>query len=98
MTIGEEIVGVVVIKPEAGHLLLENVAVKPERQGQGFGRLLIQFAETKARESGYREIQLYANVAMHENRALYAKLGYQEFRRGYDSGFHRVFFKKTLGE
>lgn len=98
LTIGAETVGVVVIKPEAGHMLLENVAVKPERQGKGFGRRLIEFAETRARESGYHEIQLYTNAAMHENLALYPKLGFQEFRRGYDSGFHRVFFKKTLRE
>ena len=93
---GSELAGVLVLKPESAHMLLENVAVKPERQGEGFGRLLIQFAETRARESGYQEIQLYTNVAMHENLALYSKLGYQEFRRGYDSGFHRVFLKKTL--
>lgn len=98
LTIGAETIGVVVIKPEAGYMLLENVAVKPERQGEGFGRRLIEFAETRAREFGYREIQLYTNAAMHENLALYPKLGYQEFRRSYDSGFHRVFFKKTLRE
>ena len=98
LTIGEETVGVVVIKPEAGHMLLENVAVKPERQGEGFGRRLIEFAEIRARESGYHKIQLYTNEAMHENLVLYPKLGYHEFRRAYDSGFHRVFFKKTFRE
>lgn len=96
LTTGAEIIGVVVIKPEAGHMLLQNVAIKPERQGEGFGRRLIEFAETRAQESGYQEIQLYTNAVMHENLALYPKLGYQEFRSGYDSGFHRVFFKKTL--
>jgi ribosomal protein S18 acetylase RimI-like enzyme len=96
LTIGAETIGIVVIKPEAGYMLLENVAVRPGRQGEGFGRRLIDFAETRAREFGYQEIQLYTNAAMHENLALYPKLGYQEFRRGYDSGFHRVFFKKTL--
>lgn len=98
LTIGAETVGVVVIKPGADHMLLENVAVKPKRQGEGFGRSLIEFAEARALESGYPEIQLYTNEAMHENLALYARLGYQEFRRAYDSGFYRVFFKKTLRE
>lgn len=96
LRIGSELAGILVLKPESAHMLLENVAVKPERQGEGFGRLLIQFAETTAREYGYQQIQLYTNVAMHENLALYSKLGYQELRRGYDSGFHRVFLKKTL--
>lgn len=98
LMVAAELAGVLVLKPESTHMLLENVAVKPERQGEGFGRLLIHFAEARARESGYREIQLYTNVAMHENLALYPTLGYQEFHRGYESGFHRVFFKKTLGQ
>jgi GNAT superfamily N-acetyltransferase len=40
-----EIIGVVVLLTGADHLLLDNVAVVPEKQRQGFGRLLIGFAE-----------------------------------------------------
>ena len=98
LALGEELVGVVVLKPESDHMLLDNVAVRPERQGSGFGRRLIDFAEARARQCGYKEIQLYTNAAMHENLAMYARLGYQEFSRGFHSGFHRVFLKKTLGK
>lgn len=98
LVVGAELVGVVVLRPESEHMLLDNVAVRPERQGSGFGRQLIDFAEAWARQCGYNEIRLYTNAAMHENLAMYARLGYQEFSRGFHSGFHRVFLKKTLGK
>ena len=96
LTLGTEIVGLVVLKRESDHMLLDNVAVKPECQGSGFGRQLINFAEDEALKCGYDEIHLYTNVAMHENLAMYVRLGYQEVSRGCDSGFRRVFFRKSL--
>jgi GNAT superfamily N-acetyltransferase len=98
LVLGAELVGVLVLRPKSDHMLLHNVAVQPERQGSGFGRQLIDFAEAWARRCGYKEIQLYTNAGMHENLAMYTKLGYQEFSRGFQSGFHRVFLKKTLGQ
>ena len=91
-----EVIGVVVLLTGPDHLLLDNVAVVPEKQRQGFGRLLIGFAEEVARQRGYGEIQLYTNELMHENLALYSKLGYQEFSRRVESGFRRVFLRKQL--
>ena len=38
---GGEIAAVVVLMPKADHLLLDNVAVRPDRQGQGYGRRMI---------------------------------------------------------
>ena len=92
----EEIVGIVVLVAKPDYLLLDNVAVLPEKQGLGFGRGLIAFAEAEARQRGYGEIQLYTNELMHENLALYAKLSYQEISRRVDSGFKRVFMRKNL--
>ena len=40
-----EIVGLIVLLRQPGHLLVENVAVAPERQGEGVGRDLLAFAE-----------------------------------------------------
>jgi len=96
LTLGAEIAGLVVLKRESDYMLLDNVAVKPEHQGSGFGRQLIEFAEARARQCGYDEIQLYTNALMHENLAMYARLGYQEFSRRGDSGFDRVFFRKSI--
>lgn len=88
--------GIVVLLPEDDHLLLDNVAVDPGRQGRGVGRALIGFAEAEARRRGYEEIRLYTHQAMHENIALYPRLGYEETGRGEAAGFRRVFFRKRL--
>ncbi len=38
--------GFIVIRPGEGHLFVENVALHPERQGEGLGRRLLDFALT----------------------------------------------------
>jgi GNAT superfamily N-acetyltransferase len=96
LTLGAEIAGLVVLKRESDYMLLDNVAVKPDHQGSGLDRQLIEFAEDRARQWGYDEIQLYTNALMHENLAMYPRLGYQEFSRRRDFGFDRVFFRKSL--
>lgn len=91
-----ELVGLVVLISKPAYMLLDNVAVMPERQQSGLGSRLVAFAETKAKERGYAEVQLYTNEMMLENLAWYSRLGYREISRRYDSGFSRVFMKKQL--
>jgi len=50
----------------------------------------MSFAETKAKECRYKEIHLYTNELMHQDPALYKRLGYQETARRFDSRFKRV--------
>jgi ribosomal protein S18 acetylase RimI-like enzyme len=91
-----EVAGLVVLVREPDHLLVENVAVVPERQGEGIGRALLAFAETVAREAGTPTLRLYTHAAMTENLALYPRLGYEQTERRTDDGFERVFFVKHL--
>jgi len=91
-----EIAGILVLLEEDHHLLLDNVAVDPRHQGKGIGRALIDFAEQEAGRRGHAEIRLYTHQAMHENIAMYPRLGYEETGRGEQAGFQRVFFRKTL--
>jgi ribosomal protein S18 acetylase RimI-like enzyme len=91
-----QIVGFVVLKLQDDHLLLDNVAVDPARQGEGIGALLLELAETETRRTGQAEIRLYTNEAMAENLAYYARHGYQETHRGVQDGYRRVFFVKRL--
>ena len=88
------LVGVLVLVPGSDHLLIENVAVAPDRWGTGVGRRLLDVAEDRAREAGVAELRLYTNALMTENRAYYARRGYRETGRQVVDGFDRVWFAK----
>jgi GNAT superfamily N-acetyltransferase len=68
--------GLIEMIDRADHLFIENVAVAPERQRGGYGRLLLAHAEARAARMGVSEIRLMTNGAFAANTALYAKLGY----------------------
>ena len=90
------IAGVLVLIEREDHLLLDNVAVDPARQGRGHGRRLVDFAEAEARRRGHPEIRLYTNEVMQENVGLYERLGYAVTGRGEEAGYRRVFMAKAL--
>jgi ribosomal protein S18 acetylase RimI-like enzyme len=92
----ERVVGVLVLRARPTSLLLENVAVRPERQGRSIGRVLIAFAEQHAHELGLPEITLYTHGRMTENIRMYRKLGYVETERRAEAGYARVFFRKSI--
>lgn len=94
--VGSEIAAIIVLVPKPDHLLLDNIAVSPDRQGQGFGRRLIEFAEAEARQLGHRELRLYTHEKMTENIALYRRIGFVETGRGHAAGYDRVFMTKRL--
>ena len=93
---GGEVLGVLVMRPAEDHLFVDNVAVAPGHQGRGLGRELMAFAEAKAMRDGLPEVRLYTNEKMHENLAVYARLGFEETGRRLDGGYHRVFMRKRL--
>jgi ribosomal protein S18 acetylase RimI-like enzyme len=90
------VVGVIVLLERPDHLLVENVAVDPVRQGTGIGRTLLAHAESHAAARGLGEIRLYTNEAMTENLAFYPRLGYSETGRRVEDGFRRVYYSKKL--
>ena len=91
-----QIAGFVILVPQPGYLLVENVAVQPAAQGRGIGTRLLALAEEHARSLGLGEIRLYTNEAMTENLGYYPRHGYAETRRARQDGFHRVFFRKPV--
>ena len=93
--------GLVVLIPEDGAMMLSNIAVRPDAQGRGLGRLLLNFAEAKARGDGYEAIRLYTNEVMIENLAIYEHCGYAEIHRTEDVistslSSRRVYMAKQL--
>ena len=93
---GGSVRGVLVAYPLEGAFFIENVAVQPRYQGQGLGRRLLELAEALARAAGFSELRLYTNELMTENLALYAHLGFAEYARGEEHGFHRVYLRKAV--
>ncbi len=91
------VVGSIVLMDTEKGFLVDNVAVRPTFKGKGIGRLLLQFAQAKARRRGHGSIDLATHELMVENRALYARIGYVEYDRRVVNGFPRVFFRKARG-
>jgi ribosomal protein S18 acetylase RimI-like enzyme len=92
------VAAIIVLLAMDDHLLLDNIAVRPDQQGRGFGRRLIAFAEAEARRIGLAELRLYTHATMTENIALYARLGFIETGRGRQSGYDRVFMRKPVAD
>lgn len=91
-----QIQGFIILQDTDSALLLDNLAVAPQAQGLGLGRVLMDFAERQAIDAGYSAIRLYTNEAMTENLALYTRRGYVETHRAEEQGLRRVYMAKHL--
>ncbi|MEW1548940.1 GNAT family N-acetyltransferase [Streptomyces tsukubensis] len=94
---GDPVRGVIVLVPREDHLFLESIAVHPEAKGTGLGRVLLELAESRARDLGLKEIRLYTNALMWENQNLYARYGYEMTERRTDGPYDRIHYRKPLG-
>lgn len=91
------IAGFIVMFAKESSMFLENVAVRTGKTGNGIGKALMEFCESEAAKRGFDTVELYTNVVMRANLKMYPKLGYEEFDRRTENGFHRVYFRKRLG-
>ena len=72
---GAELVACLVLKPlDERCIKMRQLAVGKSSQGKGFGRELVNYAHSFAREREYAEIVLHARETA---RGFYEKLGYQ---------------------
>ena len=90
------VAGFAVFYPEGDHIHLENVAVHPSHQGQGYGGALMAFVESRTREAGINAIELYTHEKMTQNQNIYRHLGYLEIERRREAGFDRIYYRKVL--
>lgn len=90
------LLGSILIDRDGDAVIVGNLCVAPAAQGKGYGRMLMDYAETVALANRLAAITLYANEKMHENIALYSKLGFVETGRGTEGGYARVYFRKDL--
>jgi ribosomal protein S18 acetylase RimI-like enzyme len=97
LTVGGALAGLIETILQPDHLWVENVAVAPERQGRGYGRMLLSHAERRAVQSGRAEIRLLTNQAFAASLEFYARLGYAVDRTEPFLGGTAVHMRKRLG-
>jgi ribosomal protein S18 acetylase RimI-like enzyme len=95
---GEALIGLIETIQHPDHLFVENVAVTPARQGQGFGRHLMAHAEGKARGLNLSALRLVTNAAFASNVQLYRDIGYRVEREEAFLGGVAVHMHKALGD
>ena len=76
--------------------LIDVIAVRPQHQGTGVGRALLELAVREALRQGHDSIYLFTNEKMTENRSLYERIGYVEYKRHVLEQRTRVFLRKPL--
>ena len=75
---------------------LKRVGVHPAFRRRGFGRILVEQLEQRARELGYRKLRLDISVKQNAAQDLFLAEGYREVGRGQLGGLEVVYFEKPL--
>ena len=90
-------IGAVRARSDGELLLIGRLAIAPDRQGEGVGSRLLDAVETRGRESGCREAELFTGSLSEANLRLYERTGYRETGRvAGDDGIEQVFLRKPL--
>ena len=76
-----EPVSVLVTERGEAHLLIFSLAVRPDWQGEGHARAMIEHACGQARAAGLAEVRLFTNGLMARNISLYRHCGFREAGR-----------------
>ena len=80
------------------HIFIENIAVRPTRQGEGLGRHLLSHAEQKARNAKMPTLCLLTNQAFEANTRLYTSVGFHIDRtEPFIGGGTTVYMSKAIG-
>lgn len=61
---------------EPGTVSFRMLAVAPEAQGKGVGKLLAEYCVTRAREAGAHAVLIHSRHTMTKARGIYAMLGF----------------------
>ncbi|MCW0001225.1 GNAT family N-acetyltransferase [Pararhizobium sp. YC-54] len=87
------LLGCVFCKPEPPDCVyIGKLAVSPDAQGKGVGRLLLQAAEAYAAECGLSCLRLETRIELAENHLVFGKWGFVRTAEGCHHGFARPTF------
>ena len=75
---------------------IKRMRVHPSCQRRGFGQTMLTALEVRARELGYRVLELDTTTVQIAAQRLYEKNGYVEVRRGRVAQFECIYYEKTL--
>jgi ribosomal protein S18 acetylase RimI-like enzyme len=75
---------------------IKRMRVHPTMQGRGYGRAVLLALEERARQLGYRELELETGELQTAARGLYTAHGFVEFKRGKVRYMDCIWFEKPL--
>ena len=88
-----EIIGCVAVRPLKGDICeMKRLWVRPEFQGLSAGRLLAESIIKKARELGYKTMQLDTLQRLNKAIKLYQQLGFKQIKPYYDNPLDEVVY------
>lgn len=93
---GRRIVAVMVHDVVGGAVEIDTIAVRPDSEGRGYARLLLDWAIDRGLASGAHAVTLYTNQVMHEAQAFWTRQGFQETGRRVEDGYSRVYYRRCL--
>ena len=84
------------IRQGADRFELAKMAVTPDRQGRGYGQMLIEAVINEARARGGKEIFLLSNTVLVPAIKLYEKYGFRTVRKGPHPEYNRADIEMML--
>ncbi len=75
---------------------IKRMRVDPAFQRNGFGQIILERLEKRARELDFSSIQLDTSVLQKSAQKFYEKNGYKEFKREIIVGLECIFYNKVL--
>ncbi|MFC1234521.1 ribosomal protein S18-alanine N-acetyltransferase [Vibrio sp. F74] len=80
----EEVVGYFYAQNIVGEVTLLNIAIDPQRQGKGLGKVLLEYFLTMCEDAKAESIWLEVRESNQKARSLYEALGFNEVDRRYN--------------
>lgn len=86
----DDIVGCIFCRPETDCLYVGKLAVLPERQGSGVGRMLLSAAERQAHALGLSGLRLETRIELVENHTRFGVWGFEKTAEKRHAGYDRT--------
>jgi GNAT superfamily N-acetyltransferase len=88
--IGAPPLACVVLTPKGQCMYIGKLAVRSEDRGKGLARLLVDYAEFRARQLGHSWLELETRIELTENHRTFEAMGFSELERTSHPGYERV--------